>query len=77
MGVSEKERAVLESLDSLVRRSEIRAALDVIAARVERRLEADQSSLLAWEPIPLSLYGETVPRGIRSSWVFVLRASTV
>jgi hypothetical protein len=29
---------------------------------------------MAWEPIPLSIYGESLPAFIRSSWVFVLRA---
>jgi hypothetical protein len=30
---------------------------------------------MAWEPIPLTTFGE-LPAGIRSSWVFVLRAGT-
>ena len=30
---------------------------------------------MAWEPIPLTIYGGAVPDAIKSSWVFVLRAS--
>ena len=30
---------------------------------------------MAWEPIPLTVYGGAVPDAIKSSWVFVLRAS--
>jgi steroid delta-isomerase-like uncharacterized protein len=29
---------------------------------------------MAWEPVPLSLYGVPIPGPIRSSWVFILRA---
>jgi hypothetical protein len=29
---------------------------------------------MAWEPIPLSIYGNSLPPPIRSSWVFILRA---
>jgi len=29
---------------------------------------------MAWRSIPLSVYGSTIPPGIKSSWVFILRA---
>ena len=29
---------------------------------------------MTWEPIPLDVYGVSLPAGIRSSWVFILRA---
>src|SRR6185369_13261358 len=29
---------------------------------------------MAWESVPLSVYGSSVPAGIQSSWVFILRA---
>jgi len=29
---------------------------------------------MTWEPIPLTVFGRTVPPEIRSAWVFVLRA---
>ncbi len=70
------ERGILEVLDSLVGQSEVRQELDRVGSRLEEKLEADRSSLLVWEPVDLSLYGGPVPDGIRSSWVFVLRAKT-
>ncbi len=70
------ERAILEVLDDLVGQSEVRQELDRVGSRLEEKLEADRSSLLVWEPVDLSLYGGPVPDGIRSSWVFVLRAKT-
>ncbi len=69
-----EERSVLEALDALVRRGSRREEIDRIAARVERALEAAPGSRMAWEPIPLELWGGGLPAGIRSSWVFVLRA---
>jgi hypothetical protein len=32
--------------------------------------------VLAWEPVPLDLYPGPLPKSIRSSWVFILRAGT-
>jgi hypothetical protein len=29
---------------------------------------------MAWEPIPLAIYGAGLPSFVRSSWVFILRA---
>jgi hypothetical protein len=36
----------------------------------------DERKVMAWEPIPLSIYGNALPAMIRSSWVFILRAGT-
>jgi len=33
-------------------------------------------AVMAWEPLPLSIYGQSLPPFIRSSWVFILRAQT-
>lgn len=74
--IAEDERAILEVLDGLVGQSEVRQELDRVGSRLEERLEADRSSPLVWEAVDLSLYGGPVPDGIRSSWVFVLRAKT-
>ena len=76
MPIAEDERAILEVLDALVGQAAVQQELGHVGSRLEQRLEADQSSLLAWEPVDLSLYGGPVPDGIRSSWVFVLRAKT-
>ena len=71
------EQAILSGLDRLVRQRAARRVLDAVAERVETNLEADPSSVLAWEPVSLSVYERPVPEGIRSSWVFALRANSV
>jgi hypothetical protein len=35
-----------------------------------------EGKVMAWEPIPLSIYGNALPAMIRSIWVFILRAGT-
>jgi hypothetical protein len=68
------ERALLEALDGAVRAPEASASIARIAERVERILERDAGAVEAWEPVPLEVYGGSLPPEIRSSWVFVLRA---
>ena len=68
---------MLETLDGLVRQYSVRRVLDSVAGRIEDNLNADTLAVLAWEPLDLAIYGGSLPGGIRSSWVFVLRANTV
>jgi hypothetical protein len=68
-----RERAILESLEALLEFDGVRAAIDPIAERVEDKLSRDKAVVMAWEPIPLAIYGDAVPSFIRSSWVFILR----
>jgi len=68
------ERSILESLDAILQSDVVRAAIDPIVNRVARKLAQDRAALMAWEPIPLSIYGESLPVIIRSSWFFTLRA---
>ena len=77
MSIATDERAILEALDALVFQREVRHELELVGSRLEEKLNAERSSPLVWEPIDLSLYGGPIPSGIRSSWVFVLRANTV
>jgi steroid delta-isomerase-like uncharacterized protein len=72
--MSPQERALLESLDALLRSDVVRARIHPIVERVAQELARDRTAPMAWEPIPLSLYGESLPLPIRSSWVFILRA---
>lgn len=72
-----EERQILESLDRVVHKPGARAAIEPIVARVEQKLAQEPAALLAWEPVPLDLYGEMLPEIIRSSWVFILRGGTV
>lgn len=71
------ERRILETLDALLRRDSVRRALEPVVRRVEDCLASSPAEPLAWEPLDVSLYGSSLPHGIRSSWVFVLRANTV
>lgn len=70
-----EEARILEALDAAVRRPSVRPVIEAIAARVEQKLASDPEATLAWEPVPLDIYG-ALPAGIRSGWVFVLRANT-
>ena len=66
-----EERALLEALDGMLRSQPIRDQIDPI---VERNLASEPTAAMAWEPIPLSVFGEALPALIQSSWVFILRA---
>ncbi len=72
---SGEETRILEALDTALRRPGARPVIEAIAARVEQKLVSDPEATLAWEPVPLDIYG-ALPAGIHSSWVFVLRANT-
>ena len=70
------ERQTLQTPEALIRHPTALTAIESIVARVERRLARDVTAPLAWEPVPLETYAGRLPPGIRSSWVFILRAST-
>jgi hypothetical protein len=72
----ESERTILERLDEALRGPTVRAGLDALARRAAARLAAAPDEPHAWEPVPLGIYGDALPEGIRSSWVFVLRRGT-
>jgi len=74
MTAAEREEKVLEFLDRILQRKPVRAFLDTVVARVEQQLQADPAAVMAWEPVPLDVYDTPLPGGIRSSWVFILRA---
>jgi hypothetical protein len=67
------EDELLEVLDAVLRKTSARTQIDPIVSQVERKLAADVSAAMAWEPIPLATYGVALPDGIYSSWVFILR----
>ena len=68
-----EERRILEELDARLADAGVRARIDEIVDRVEKALAEAPDDVMAWEPIPLELYGGELPGGIHSSWVFVLR----
>src|SRR5213595_2831351 len=71
-----EERSLLEALDAIVGSEEIRAQIYPIVERVRTELVRNKKAQMTWEPIPLTIYGGALPSGIRSSWVFVLRAGS-
>ncbi len=72
--MDEEELKIIQILDAAVRQKHVRAKIDSLAFRVEQKLTQNPESLLAWEPIPLSMYGVKLPETVRSSWIFILRA---
>jgi hypothetical protein len=72
--MTEEERSLLEEVDKILRSEEVHAQIRPIVERVRSELARKQNALMAWEPIPLTLFGGALPTAIRSSWVFILRA---
>ncbi len=70
---SNQERSILESLDALLRSASVRAAIEPVVERVGRKLAGDPTAVMAWEPLPLAIYGPSLPKFLQSSWVFILR----
>src|SRR5436305_9569917 len=68
------ERARLEELDAAVRSNELRAKINPVVDRVCAALAQNPEAVMTWEPIPLEIFGQTLPPEIRSGWIFVLRA---
>jgi hypothetical protein len=69
-----EEQSLLQKLDRILRFEQVRAQILPIVERVRADLARKQDALMAWEPIPLTLFSGALPAVIRSSWVFILRA---
>ncbi|UCB42843.1 MAG: hypothetical protein JSV77_10415 [Dehalococcoidales bacterium] len=74
--MDKEELRILGNLDTIITRESVRATIDSIVWRAEQKLTQNPEALLAWEPVPLAIYGQGLPDMIRSGWVFVLRAQT-
>jgi hypothetical protein len=68
------EQAILLGLDQILRSETVRTSIQPVVEQVRATLSQETGSLMAWEPIPLTIYGGALPDAIKSSWVFVLRA---
>ena len=73
-GMTPEERSRLESIETVLRSEHVREQIRPIVERVRAELARKKEALMAWEPIPLNTFGGALPTGIRSAWVFVLRA---
>jgi hypothetical protein len=69
-----EERPVIELLNRAVEADAVRERIDAMVRRVAARMSEDRARPMAWEPVPLSVFGESLPSAIRSCWVFMLRA---
>src|SRR5213592_3772036 len=69
-----EERSRLESLDAVLRSENVRERIRPIVERVRTELARRKEALMAWKPIPLTVFGGALAPGVRSAWVFVLRA---
>src|SRR5437773_11764549 len=69
-----EERSRLKSLDALLRSENVRERIRPIVERVRTELARRKEALMAWKPIPLTVFGGALAPGVRSAWVFVLRA---
>jgi len=73
-GMTQEERMRLESIEIVLRSDTVREQIRPIIERVRAELARKNEALMTWEPIPLTVFGRTLPPEIRSAWVFVLRA---
>ena len=69
------EREILEGLDEMLRAKEVREKILPIVERVRAKLAQMPKEVMAWEPIPLAIFGSALPPKICSGWVFILRQS--
>jgi hypothetical protein len=69
-----EEHARLESIDAVLRSETVSKQVRPIVERVRAALSKNKEALMAWEPIPLVIFGRALPQGIQSAWVFILRA---
>jgi hypothetical protein len=74
MNMTDEERLRLESLDAGLRSKGVREKILPVITRLRSELARNKNVLMTWEPIPLSIFGHPLPHGIRSAWIFALRA---
>jgi hypothetical protein len=72
--VTLKERSCLELLDTILRFENVREQIRPVVERVRAELDRKTEAMMTWESISPILFGRALPPGIRSAWVFVLRA---
>jgi hypothetical protein len=74
--MTREERSLLDGIDKMLRAEDVHAQIQTVVERARAELQRKTTAVMAWEPIPLSIYGNALPAMIRSSWVFILRAGT-
>ena len=72
--MTREEHARLETLDTILRSEDVRERIGAIVERVRAELSRKNEAVMTWESLSLAIFGRALPPGIRSAWVFVLRA---
>src|SRR5438046_5342306 len=72
--MTREEHALHETLDTSCRSEDVRERIGAIVERVRAELSRKNEAVMTWESLPLAIFGRALPPGIRSAWVFVLRA---
>jgi len=67
------EQEIVAALEAAIRAPRATAFLSALIDEVSATLHRDPAARLAWRTVPLEIY-DSLPEGIASSWVFVLRA---
>jgi hypothetical protein len=75
--VNKEEKKILTTLDTLVRREENKRVIDLLTTRILEKLARESESVLVWETIDISLFGEKLPETILSSWIFGIRSRSI
>jgi hypothetical protein len=72
--MTQEERGNLQILDEIVRSEQLCSQLEPIVERVHAELARKPDALMTWEPVPVTIFGDALPKEIRSAWIFILRA---
>src|SRR2546430_12878720 len=72
--MTREEHARLKTLDTTLRSEDVRERIGAIVERVHAELACKKEAVMTWESLPLAIFGRALPPGIRSAWVFILRA---
>jgi hypothetical protein len=72
--MTKEERLRLEILHTALQSETVREQIRPVVVRVREKLARRKDALMTWEPFPLEVLTTTLPPGIQSAWVFVLRA---
>jgi len=76
MQMDEQEIALLSLLEERAHQDAAASVIRAAISEAEAELEADPSKLAASRQIPLGVFGDDLPSGVRSCRVFALRRNT-
>jgi hypothetical protein len=74
--MEKREKILLSDLDECIGAAKSQAVIKEAVAKAESELREEPAKSGAFVQIPLALFGEDLPEGIKSCRVFVLRGNT-